>query len=147
MTVYAIVSRMDAGLLSVCLPSAFPLDSLGFGIYAFPAGRRWESMSFLDPLEGTETRRIKTTNVRKRVRSTAEMPTPVQENERSRRDERSGRQGRTFSPAHCLQIYLPVFPVQHSNGLPQHQQEQNDHACADPKRRCMACVGIEYPTC
>ncbi len=35
-------------------PTAFPLDSLGFGVYTFPPGRQWESMSFLDPLEGTE---------------------------------------------------------------------------------------------
>ena len=35
---------------------AFPLDSLGFGVYTFPPGRRGESMSFLDPLEGTEIR-------------------------------------------------------------------------------------------
>ena len=33
--------------------SAFPLDSLEFGVY--PAGKRRESASFLDPLEGTET--------------------------------------------------------------------------------------------
>ncbi len=36
-------------------PTAFPLDSLGFGAYTFPPGRQRESMSFLDPLEGTET--------------------------------------------------------------------------------------------
>ncbi len=34
--------------------NAFPLDSLGFGVYTFPLGRRLESMLFLDPLEGTE---------------------------------------------------------------------------------------------
>ncbi len=36
-------------------PSAFPLDSLGFGVYTSPLGKRRESMPFLDPLEGTET--------------------------------------------------------------------------------------------
>jgi DNA mismatch repair protein MutL len=35
-------------------PNAFPLDSLGSGGYPFPLGRQQESMSFLDPLEGTE---------------------------------------------------------------------------------------------
>ena len=46
--------------ISFC-PSAFPLDSVGVvpcadpGVYAFPLGRRRESMSFLDPLEGTAT--------------------------------------------------------------------------------------------
>ncbi len=38
-------------------PNAFPLDLLGFGGYTFPVGRRRESMSFLDPLEGTETKK------------------------------------------------------------------------------------------
>jgi hypothetical protein len=38
--------------------SAFPLDLLGFDGYAFPVGERRESMSFLDPLEGTEIRYI-----------------------------------------------------------------------------------------
>ena len=37
------------------VPTAFPLDSLGFGVYPFPVGRRRVSMSFPDPLEGTET--------------------------------------------------------------------------------------------
>jgi hypothetical protein len=46
-------------LALVSLPSAFPLDLLGFGGYPFPVGRRRESMSFLDPLEGTETGLIK----------------------------------------------------------------------------------------
>src|SRR5215472_6627976 len=35
-------------------PNAFPPDSLEFGIYTFPLGG--ESMSFLDPLEGTESK-------------------------------------------------------------------------------------------
>ena len=34
--------------------NAFPLDLLGFGVYTSPVGRRRGSMSFLDPLEGTE---------------------------------------------------------------------------------------------
>jgi 16S rRNA (guanine527-N7)-methyltransferase len=37
--------------------NAFPLDSLGFGVYTFPPGRRRESMTFLDPLEGTENKK------------------------------------------------------------------------------------------
>jgi hypothetical protein len=41
------------------IPSAFPLDSSGSGVYPFPVGRRRESMSFLDPLEGTEMRVLK----------------------------------------------------------------------------------------
>jgi hypothetical protein len=36
------------------IPNAFPLDSLGFGVYTSPVGRRQESMAFLDPFEGTE---------------------------------------------------------------------------------------------
>ncbi len=45
-----------AFLLPLChtILSALPLDSLGFGVSTFPPGRRRESMSFLDPLEGTE---------------------------------------------------------------------------------------------
>ncbi len=39
-------------------PNAFPLDSLGSGVYTSPVGRRQESMAFLDPLEGTETNMV-----------------------------------------------------------------------------------------
>jgi hypothetical protein len=36
------------------VPMAFSPDSSGFGVYTFPIGERQESMSLLDPCEGTE---------------------------------------------------------------------------------------------
>ena len=39
----------------VRFPNAFPLDLFGIEKYTFPCRRRLELLSFLDPLEGTET--------------------------------------------------------------------------------------------
>jgi FAD/FMN-containing dehydrogenase len=49
--------------------NAFPLDSLGFGVYTFPPVRRRGSMSFLAPLEGTEINETEAPESRQRGNS------------------------------------------------------------------------------
>ncbi len=51
-------TQADALRRFLGLPNAFPLDSLGFDVYTSPPRRRQEPMSFLDPLEGTETNEV-----------------------------------------------------------------------------------------
>src|SRR5262249_37917245 len=55
-------------------PNAFPLDSLGFDVYTFPTGRRWEPVSFLDPLEGTEIKDSGEGGVHSRTGPTGSSP-------------------------------------------------------------------------